>query len=951
MNWPVLTLCAALAALGGAVLEKDGEEAPTLVIRAKRIYTLSDGAGVPEIVENGALLIRDGRIASVGTDIDVPKGVRVIDFRDGVIIPGLVAAGSRLAGYLPGEETVSAKYRALDAFDPYAGNDHLLEGGVTALYLSPDTRRLVSGRGAVVKTAGRRGARVLDEGSDLCVNLCESAYRPGGVQRYPLPAWSLEKIPPAIRQGPTARLGQYMELRGAFTAAREYGALKKSGALDGKSFDNNLEVLAETLAELPVLRIRALRAVDIEGALAVAEEMGFRAYLAGCTEAHLVADRLAASGLGVVYEISFRQDRPENEIGIEPGRMVEKASTAALLHEKGVDLALALPSWVSPSALLGAARLAVRGGLSEKAALEAVARSPARILCVDGRVGSLVPGRDADFAVLSGSPFDVNSHVREVFIDGSSVFVNPAGRDALVVRAGKVLTAAGEPIVNGEVLVEGGVIKAVGHTVPHPPGARIVDEGADSVVAPGLIDSHGHLGLERDKTVPGPDIAIHRAVAVEQDNFRRVASAGVTTVIMSPYGANSSGSRVAAVKTAGRCRKDLVVDELCAVKFVFTGKDPVLGRDSLRKPLKSGKKYFDSWKKYYEDLKKWEEEQAKKKKEAEEKGKAKTEKEKKTGSSKEKSVEEEKEEKADPLSGTWEGKISGGPIPEPVDVVVKLKLDDDGITVTGSASSPLSPEEVELSGTFQDNHLRVEILEETPMGLPVVEADIDREDHMTGFLQLGDAFKVDFEADRVEKEAPVIKVSRKKRKAGDKPEPPKVNEKLEPFRKLFAGEIPVFVRVHKDSEIEAVIKVVVEEFKAPLVLLGAGEAYKVKDKIKAAKTGVVARLPLVGTKDGKPYIQAADLSRDAIQVLFQSNAEDGARSLPAMAAGAVRNGMDATAALEALTINPARLFHIDDRVGSLRPGMDGDLVIYSGDPFNGTSRVLRVFVAGKEVEQ
>jgi hypothetical protein len=154
------------AALAGADSGASGME--VLAVRARLIYTLSDRGDVPELIENGTMLIRDGRIVAVGSDIAVPSGVRVVDFREGVVIPGLVYAGSTFPATAVGEETVSAKYRAVDDFNPYRRNDELLAGGVTAGYVFPGDRRLVSGVGAVVKTAGgERPASVIDPGSDL----------------------------------------------------------------------------------------------------------------------------------------------------------------------------------------------------------------------------------------------------------------------------------------------------------------------------------------------------------------------------------------------------------------------------------------------------------------------------------------------------------------------------------------------------------------------------------------------------------------------------------------------------------------------------------------------------------------------------------------------------------------------------------------------------------------
>jgi len=94
---------------------------------------------------------------------------------------------------------------------------------------------------------------------------------------------------------------------------------------------------------------------------------------------------------------------------------------------------------------------------------------------------------------------------------------------------------------------------------------------------------------------------------------------------------------------------------------------------------------------------------------------------------------------------------------------------------------------------------------------------------------------------------------------------------------------------------------------------------------------------------------AAALASQGVPIAFQSDAENAARDVPRLARSCVRGGLDPTEALKALTIEPARLFKIDDRVGSLKVGKDADLLVFSGPPMDPASRLLRVYVNGKEV--
>ncbi len=581
-----------------------------------------------------------------------------------------------------------------------------------------------------------------------------------------------------------------------------------------------------------------------------------------------------------------------------------------------------------------AAILAVRGGMPAERALAAITRVPAEILGVDERVGSLAPGRDADLLVLTGAPLDINSHVRQVYVGGEVVFDAPPS-NALIVRAGQVWIGDGTVLENGAVLIEDGQIQAVGRRVPHPPFARIIDAGADSFLTPGFVDAHGHLGLEGDRTIAKPDLQLHRAIAVADREFVRVARAGVTTVLLAPYRGAPNGARMAAIKTYGQGRDELVTRELCGLRFTLRGKDPFTkGVEPLRKALTAGKKYYDSWKKYEEELAKWKEDR----------DKGETEK-KKTDT--EEVVEEGK---ADPITGTWEFTISGDPMPEPITGTLTLKL--TGTSIEGRMTDPMSGEEAELTGTLDGTEVRLEIeVEESPFGNPTIEATLDAEDHMTGKVTFG-TFELDVEATRTDKSPVEFKVKRQRKRSKDgRPVPPKIDENLEPFRPLLDGKIPAVVQVETAAQIEAALKLFVEEHKVPLVLVGAEDAAEIAERIAEHKDtlGVVIPPNVVRTRQRRPYTQAADLSRQGIPIALQSDSEDGARSLPLMGLFAVRNGLGPDAALRALTIDAARMYKLDDRIGSLEPGKDADLLIFSGHPFDAGSRLERVIVSGREV--
>ena len=954
--------------LAGSAPAAQGVEGPRpdgLVIQARLVYTMAEEEGVPDLIEEGMIRIRNGKVEAVGRNLAVPEGWSLLHFPDGVILPGLVAADTRLVPSTGGRESVSAAYRAADGFDPYGDYRLALAGGVTTAYLDPGTRRLLSGTGAVVKLAGPPGpGRILRDGGDLCINLGEDAFNPPPLQEYPLPPWSFEKIEPARRQRPTARMGQYVELREAFARARTW---KGEGA---DPFDFQTECLARALAGRPCLRIRALRTTDLEGALRILRETGLTGYVEGALEAHRLKAALKAAGVPVVLEVPVSLRRPARDR--PPGADSPRArlETAAELAAAGVPFALILPFSERVGDLMLAAAAAVRGGLDRGAALLAVTRRPAEILGVADRVGSLAPGKDADLVVLSGEPLRMSTHVLRVFVEGREVFRHPAPSEALVVRAGCILTAAGPPIEPGELLVEKGKITAVGRTVPHPPGARTLDAGPGTVVTPGFIDGYGHLGLEGDKSVAGTDTCLADAVYGPEPGARAVCRAGITTVLLAPWRASSRGALLSALKTWAPDPETLCLSRGAAIRFSIKGQDPRTAVKGLESALKAGKAYVEKWNKYFEALKKWEEARKKDKTErgvtgvAPSEGKAgKTE----AGSVKkndeggkgggEENNEGEmrsKKKGPDPITGTWEYEVAGGPMPRPLKGTLKLKQEEEGrITGTGTTFFRRGAgEEVGVEGTLQDKKVFLEIDVETPAGKPTVEAELDEEDHMTGTFRLGDVMELGFEARRTEKEEPVIMVKARRRKKGEsgRPEPPEENPALEPYRRLFSNRACALVEADTVHEIEAVVHLFVDLYKVPLVLLGARDGVERADRLKAAGVAVVLLPEVVGRRRGRPFNAADAFSRAGVPVIFGSDAEDGARALPLNAIYAVYNGMDPGAALAALTSNPARFFRLEDRVGVLAAGRDGDFIVFSGPPFEMSSRVLHVFVKGKEVK-
>src|ERR1043166_3749311 len=143
-KWASLLALAILAA-------SPAQESAPIVIRAGRIYT-----GTGDVIEHGLIRIEHGKIAEVGPVMEIPPNATVIDATSQTIIPGLVGAQTSLAhAGRGGEESIARGVRAIDGYDFYRSNWRQLSGGVTTVYVSPGSQRLLSGQGAILKTGGK----------------------------------------------------------------------------------------------------------------------------------------------------------------------------------------------------------------------------------------------------------------------------------------------------------------------------------------------------------------------------------------------------------------------------------------------------------------------------------------------------------------------------------------------------------------------------------------------------------------------------------------------------------------------------------------------------------------------------------------------------------------------------------------------------------------------------
>jgi imidazolonepropionase-like amidohydrolase len=174
---------------------------------------------------------------------------------------------------------------------------------------------------------------------------------------------------------------------------------------------------------------------------------------------------------------------------------------------------------------------------------------------------------------------------------------------------------------------------------------------------------------------------------------------------------------------------------------------------------------------------------------------------------------------------------------------------------------------------------------------------------------------------------------------------------------VIEGRLPLVVTVDRESDIDATMRLA-REYNVKLIIAGGAEAWMMADKLAAAKipvlTGAMNNIPAGFAALGQRQENAALLRKAGVQVALIGNAGGGdeeafnVRNLKQEAGNAVAYGMTWDDALRAVTLAPAQVFGVADRVGSLQPGREGNVVVWSGDPFEFTTRVEHVFIRGHE---
>ncbi|MBS3743365.1 MAG: amidohydrolase family protein [Wenzhouxiangellaceae bacterium] len=412
------SLCAAVL-MGGLLLS----ELIAAEIRAFSGATLIPIDG-PEI-SDGVLLIEDGRVRAAGARdaVRIPRGAELIELESGsVIMPGIVDTHSHVGEVSGGDRSapIQPEARALDSLNVRSsGIKRALAGGITSVNVMPGSGHLISGQTIYLKL--REGDQIMD-----LVYRFEDGTPAGGLKM----ANGTNSIgePPF----PGTRAKSAALVRAAYIKAREYAQkIEKAEDEDSRpARDLAMEALGEVLAGKRVVHFHSHRHDDLLTAIRLRDEFDFRMVLHHTSEAWRVADQIAAAEVPVSL---IMIDSPGGKL--EALRL--KAKSAPALETAGARVAFHTDDWITDSRyFLRMAAMGVRAGMSREAALEAMTQAGADMLDLGERVGSLTPGKDADFVILSGDPFSVYTRVLETWVEGEKRFDLDEPDDRLVAEGG-----------------------------------------------------------------------------------------------------------------------------------------------------------------------------------------------------------------------------------------------------------------------------------------------------------------------------------------------------------------------------------------------------------------------------------------------------------------------------------------------------------------------------------
>ena len=412
---------------GGDKITIDRDPYPsTYVPRASETVLITNATildGIGGQIENGSVLVVDGRINAIGSDLEVPEDATTIDASGKWLTPGIIDNHSHLGVYAsPGvgahsdgnEVTgpVTAEVWAEHGLWPQdPGFTRALAAGVTSMQILPGSANLFGGRGVTIKNVLSRtaqGMKFPDAPYTLKMACGENPKRVYGGRG----------------QAPGSRMGNFAGYRQSWIRAAEYkrkwDKYENSGG-EPPSRDLELDTLSGVLSGDILVHMHCYRADEMVQVLDMAKEFGYdvTSFHHG-VEAYKIADRLAETDTCASIWADWWGFKMESYDGIRENLpLVHNAGACAIVHS---DSAVGIQRLNQEAAKAWADGRRAGLDISQADAWAWVSSNPAKSLGIFEETGSIEPGKAADLVIWSGDPFSVYSKPEQVFIDGAKLF-------------------------------------------------------------------------------------------------------------------------------------------------------------------------------------------------------------------------------------------------------------------------------------------------------------------------------------------------------------------------------------------------------------------------------------------------------------------------------------------------------------------------------------------------
>tara|TARA_R110000764_G_scaffold14891_11_gene42534 strand:+ start:7311 stop:8720 length:1410 start_codon:yes stop_codon:yes gene_type:complete len=388
--------------------------------------TIIDGTG--GLIENGSLLIRNGKVSAIGTDLELPEEATTIDAEGRWVTPGIIDNHSHLGVYP--SPSVSAHGDGNEISGPVTaevwaehgvwpqdpGFTRALAGGITSLQILPGSANLFGGRGVTLKNVPSRTVQGMKfPGAPYTLKMAcgENPKRVYGYGGGKYPGGS-----------PYSRMGNVAGYRESWIRAADYKRKWDKYAKDGgeaPTRDLELDTLKGVLDGDILVHMHCYRADEMAQVMDISKEFGYKVTaFHHAVESYKIADKLAEYGACSSMWADWWGFKMEAYDGIKENiPLVHKAGACAIVHSDS-DIGIQRLNQEAAKAWADGKKIGIN--IPEQEAWQWLSLNPAKSLGVDDRTGSLVPGKMGDVVIWSGNPFSVYTKADQVFVDGALMY-------------------------------------------------------------------------------------------------------------------------------------------------------------------------------------------------------------------------------------------------------------------------------------------------------------------------------------------------------------------------------------------------------------------------------------------------------------------------------------------------------------------------------------------------